>query len=108
MANKNFVVLVAVHHGAVDDLDRIVQKLASIGCHQRIRADDGKRFALHDMSFVIETALDPDALTDLVFHTVRSATLHLAPPEVAVFRFDSACWNLREMTSPDENRPPQF
>ncbi|MGC5885754.1 hypothetical protein [Ralstonia pseudosolanacearum] len=107
MNKRNYLVLVAVHHGAVDDHDRIAKQLATIGCRRRIHADDGKRFALHDMSFVLKTTLDSEALTDLVFDTVRRATLHLAPPEVAVFRFDQASWNLREVELSFEQDPPQ-
>ena len=97
---KNYLVLIAVRNGAVDDHDRVVARMAEIKAHQRITDGKGKRFALHDMAFVIETTLDEEALTDLVLDTVRRATLHLPPPEVAVFRFDRASWKLRELEQP--------
>lgn len=108
MIQSNYLVLVAVRDGATDDYDRVVARLAAIGCHQRIVGNNGKRFALHDMSFVIATQLDNDALTDLVIDTVRRATLHLPPPQVAVFRFDRASWKLREVEHRDEKDPPQL
>ena len=108
MLHSNYLVLVAVRDGATDDYDRVVARLAAIGCHQRVVDDNGKRFALHDMSFVIATPLDNDALTDLVIDTVRRATLHLPPPQVAVFRFDRASWKLREVDHRDEKDPPQL
>lgn len=104
MSPAKFVVLVAVPHGAVDDHDRVINDLAAIGCQHSITADGGQRFALHGMTFVFETQLEVDAVYDLVIGIVRKATLHLAPPEVAVFRFDRATWKLRELPQGDEKK----
>lgn len=96
MAIAKYVVQVTLPQGSGHDYARVLAELTLIGCRGTIIGDDGRTFSLQDATYCVESELAIETLMDVIIGIVRRATLHLAPPEIALFRVEQGAWALRD------------
>lgn len=108
MATAQYVVQVTLPEGSTHDYARVLADLTSIGCRGTIVSDDGRTFSLQDATYYVESDLPIETLLDMIIGLVRRATLHLAPPEVALFRVDQGVWALRTSAPKKAQELPEW
>ncbi|MCF1444511.1 hypothetical protein ACI2VK_24475 [Ralstonia nicotianae] len=108
MAMSKYVVQVTLPQGSGHDYARALAELTLIGCRGTIVGDDGRTFSLQDATYYVESELSIETLIDVIIGLVRRVTLHLAPPEIALFRVEQGAWALRAFPKKKAREFPEW